>query len=149
MPTREPDLNIATHFSLWVNGREFSNAEDYWDGNWLNVLARVEAHGATVEASGAILRNSELAGFCRELEQMEITVSGRAHLECIEPNLDVVFEGDALGHIEAKVRITPDHMTQSHQFTFALDQTFLKPLIAACKDILGRYPIRDAEQRKS
>ncbi len=148
MPTREPDLNIATHFSLWVHGRAFPNAEDYWDGNWLDVLARVEADGAMVEARGTILRNSELAGFCRELEKMETTVSGRAHLECMEPNLNIAPEADALGHITAKVQITPDHLMQSHQFTFALDQTFLKPLIAACKEILARYPIREAERHQ-
>src|SRR5262245_58281939 len=47
----EPDLKLGG-FSLWVFGRQFPDANDYWDGNWLNVRARVEAPGALVEAPG-------------------------------------------------------------------------------------------------
>jgi hypothetical protein len=145
MPTREPDLNIANHLSLWVHGRERPNAADYWDGNWLNVMVRVEANGATVETSGPILRNNELADFCKGLEELQSTLTGEVRLVCIEPNLGITFTGNGLGHIAANISITPDHLTQTHQFTFALDQTYVRPLIAACKDILARYPIRDAE----
>src|SRR5262249_19116286 len=45
----EPDLKLDG-FSLWVLGRQFPGANDHWDGNWLNVRARVEAPGALVEA---------------------------------------------------------------------------------------------------
>ena len=143
MSMREPDLNIASHFSLWVHGRQFPDAQDYWDGNWLNVLARVKTDGAKVEASGAIVRNSEILGFCKELEALDSNVSGSAHLKCIEPDLDIVLKADTLGHIAITIMITPDQLNQSHTFKFDFDQTFLKPLIKACKDILSRYPIRE------
>jgi len=40
---------------LWVYGRQFPDATDAWDGNWLRITARRNERGATVEASGAIL----------------------------------------------------------------------------------------------
>jgi hypothetical protein len=148
MPTEDPDLKIAPYFSLWVYGREFPSSGDRWDGSWLDVEARVEAQGATVEVRGSFLRDSDIGEFCKELEQLTATLSGKAHLKCLEPNLDVTLLGDTLGHITAKILISPDHLTQSHEFIFALDQTHLNPLIAACKKILARYPIREPDGQR-
>jgi hypothetical protein len=64
MQSVEPDLKLGG-FSLSVFGHQFPNATDYWDGNWLNVRARVEAPGAVVEAQGAIVTAPELARFAK------------------------------------------------------------------------------------
>ena len=49
-----PDLHFCG-FSLWIDGRQFLGASDFWDGNWLMVRASMEASGAHVECEGPIL----------------------------------------------------------------------------------------------
>jgi hypothetical protein len=71
-----------------------------------------------------------------------IIFEGRA-LKCLELNLDVTIRGDS-GHAMVTVKITADHMTQSHEFIFSIDQTYFKPLIAECRKILSDYPIKGA-----
>ena len=129
-------------FSLWVLGRRFPDANDYWDGNWLNVRARVEAPGALVEAQGAIVFAPELAEFVKQLETLYTTLVGEAALRCMEPNLQVAIQGDSLGHVAVTLMITPDHMTQSHEFKFDLDQTYLGPFLNGCRSVLSRWPVR-------
>jgi hypothetical protein len=141
MKSVEPDLKLAG-FSLWVLGRQFPEANDFWDGNWLNVQARVQAPGASVEARGAFVRAPEIAKFVEELEALNSNLVGEAVLCCIEPTLRIVIRGDALGHLAAEVMITPDHMTQSHEFRFDLDQTYLGPLLDGCRHVLSNWPIR-------
>jgi len=141
MQAVEPDL-IFGGFSLWVLGRQFPNAEDYWDGNWLYVRARVEAPGASVEAQGAIVHTSELAAFAEQLESLHVNLVGEAALRCMEPNLQIAIRGDALGHTAVQIMITPDNMTQTHEFKFDLDQTYVGPLLNGCRNLLTRWPVR-------
>jgi len=137
----EPDLKLDG-FSLWVFGRQFPDASDYWDGNWLNVRARVETPGAVVEVQGPIVRAPELAKFVKQLETLHTNLVGEAALRCMEPNLQVAIRVNSLGHIRIKVMITPDHMTESHEFSFDLDQTYLGPFLAGCRSVLSRWPVR-------
>jgi len=137
----EPDLKLGG-FSLWVYGRQFPDANDYWDGNWLNVRARAEAFGALVEARGAFVHTPELADFAKQLETLHATLVGEAVLQCMEPNLQIAIRGDSIGHMELRVRITPDHMSQSHDFKFDLDQTYLSPFLNGFKSVLLRWPVR-------
>ena len=131
----EPDLKVAG-LSIWVLGRHFA------DQNWLNVRVRVEATGATVEARGPIIRAGELATFANELERLYTTLAGSASLKCLEPNLDVMIRADTRGQATATIRITPDHMTQSHEFVFSIDQTYFEQLIGKCRKILSDFPIK-------
>jgi hypothetical protein len=137
----EPDLKLAG-LSIWVLGRQFPHQNDYWDGNWLNVRVRVEATGTTVEAQGPIIHAGELVSFMKELEQLDSTLIGNASLKCIEPNLDVLIRCDARGQATTTIKITPDHMTQSHEFIFSIDQTYFKLVIAQGKKIISDYPIK-------
>lgn len=43
----EPSLSIAG-FQLWVHGRQFPEATDFYDGNWLRVTAHCKASAASV-----------------------------------------------------------------------------------------------------
>lgn len=139
----EPLLRISG-FALWVHNRQFPNADDFWDGNWLNVTAKVEANNARVRTGGSILHLSEVEAFASELVVLIKEISGTATLGgSLEPNLSVSLRGSKLGHVTATVAITPDHMSQSHKFTFEMDQTFLGPILASCQEILRRFPIRD------
>lgn len=137
---QEPNLTLG-HFSLWIQGRSCPDSNDFWDGNWLQSKVRVEASGAKIEIVGTFLRNTELLGFMQSVSRMSDKVAGTAELRCIEPNLGMVLAMDRLGHVDVKVSITPDHLTQSHNFSFMVDQTFLPPIVRACGRILERFPI--------
>ena len=140
------DLKLAG-LSLWVLGHQFPALDDFWDGNWLNVLVRVDAPGAFVEARGPIVHASELELFARELEVLNRELNGEAGLHCMEPNLRVTIRGESLGHATATIAISPDHMTQSHEFIFRIDQSYLKPAVSALNDILSRFPLRGTNER--
>lgn len=138
---KDPDLRLAG-FSLWVFGRQYEDAQDYWDGNWLNVHAEMETNGATVKANGAILHLSELTGFVGQLEILNNSLTGEAALKCLEPNLGMVIRAQSLGHLDVMINITPDHMTERHEFVGTIDQTYLGPLLTNCRRILENFPLR-------
>lgn len=138
---QKPDLQIAG-FSLWVIGRQFPDATEFWDANWLVVEARVEASGATVTARGPFVFATEIDRFCSGLKTMDQTLSGTARLDCMEPTLDVTLTCSPLGQASAAIALTPDHVTQLHKFTFDFDQTYLRPVLQDCLSILKRFPIK-------
>lgn len=136
-----PDLKLGG-LRLWVHGRQFPDADDYWDGNWLRVTARCDSDEASVVARGPILHLSELDRWWRKAEQLRQTLAGEARLDCREPNLSIVLKAASLGHLTMEVSITPDHLTQEHWFQFEIDQTYLPPLIVQIRSILETYPPR-------
>jgi hypothetical protein len=139
--TGEPDLKLAG-FSLWVWGRQFPDSNDYWDGNWLNIDARVEANGAVVKTNGPCLRTTDIERFGQQLEQLYENVQGTAKLDCLEPNLSIKVTCDKLGAVGVVVDITPDHITQKHQFIFSIDQSYLPETMNGCGRILASFPVK-------
>jgi hypothetical protein len=137
----DPDFKLGG-LTIWVHGYEFPDHNDFWDGSWLNVEVQVEAAGARVQTQGPILRADELDSFLGELELLDRTLVGTASLTCLEPNLAVEVRGSETGQVTAIVKLTPEPVTQSHEFTFELDQTYLKPAIAMGRAILARYPAK-------
>lgn len=137
-----PALKIAG-FQLWVHGRQFPEAEDSDDGNWLRVTAHCGATGASVWAQGAILMVTDIASFGDQCAAMLRGTSNTAALDPVEPELKVSFQAlDRLGHVRAKVEITPDHLVQSHQMEFEIDQSYLPDIIKQCLAVVQEYPIR-------
>ena len=73
-----------------------------------------------------------------------------AALDPLEPELRVAVETvDRLGHLRARVEITPDHLAQAHRMEFDLDQTYLPEIIKACTAVLKEYPVRGRANQKS
>ncbi len=135
-----PAFKIAG-FCVWVFGREFDAAEDYWDGNWLRVVAQCGAEGALVRASGAVLHLSEVQRWLEQLRPLHASLTGGAELACIEPYLNAKVDlKDGRGTLV--VDITPDHLTQQHKFEFQVDQSYLPELISALERLLREYPVR-------
>ena len=60
----------------------------------------------------------------------------------MEPNLEIEIRCGSLGQVAVKIMVTPDHMTQSQEFKFDLDQSYLGPFIDGCKSVLSRWPVR-------
>jgi hypothetical protein len=146
VPEREPDLACG-QLKIWVIGRQFSEAMDYWDGNWIDVVAECSDEGACVTVRGSILHLGEILKWHTDLAKMDETLSGSAELSTTEPNLHLKLSCDHLGHVLAVCSITPDHLNQSHTFRFEIDQSYLKAIVRDCHRILEAYPIRDPEQK--
>lgn len=136
-----PSIRIAG-LQIWVHSRQFPASEDYWDANWLNVTVHCGAQGAEVWTGGAIIHLSEIVGWVEACEAMARTLSGKASLECIEPDLNIQMRASPLGHIAMTVEITPDHLTQQHKFEFEVDQSYLARLVRDCRKVLAEYPIK-------
>ena len=137
----EPDLKLAG-LSLWATAREFEQSDDFWDGNWLKVRARVEAPGSYVETVGPWVRSDELARFSDQLTTLVRDLKGTAELDCIEPMLSAKVEIGVRGEVTVTVEITPDHLTQRHWFEFSIDQSYLTETLSGCRRLLARIPIR-------
>jgi hypothetical protein len=105
-----PDLKLEG-LQIWVQGRQFPDSHDYWDGNWLRVVAHCGGNGASVFATGSIIHLSELNRWLVETEELLKNLNGEAKLACMEPALSVTLKSGSLGHITMEVSITPDHMT--------------------------------------
>lgn len=137
----EPDLKLGG-LSLWVESRERPDDNDYSDGNWLVIRARVEAPGSSVELRGPWLRTDEVASFLTEIEAMSKDLRGKAALAPIEPAIKATLEMGSLGQIAVYVEATPDHLEQRHSFHFGFDQSYLPEIIRGCRKILLRFPIK-------
>ena len=141
-PGSDPDFRVAG-LSVWIEGREFEDVQDYWDGNWLKVVATCASPGAKVEAAGPILHLSEVASFLGECQTLSERLEGAAQLDCMEGNLQVSLEfSDGQGNIEASISLTPDPLTEEHAFVFAIDQSHLPFILRGLQAVLERFPIR-------
>lgn len=137
----KPSIKVAG-LQIWIHGREFPNADDFRDGNWLRATVHCGADGAAVWVSGSILHLSEVESWLQDLEKMNSSLTGKANLECMEPGLNIEMEIEPLGQILAKVEITPDNLKQYHTFEFEIDQSYLPKLIQNLKDVLSNHQIR-------
>jgi hypothetical protein len=136
-----PDIKLFG-LQIWIHGRQFPDANDYWDGNWLRITAHCGTHGADVWTSGPILNLPALVSWLAELEHLDRSLKGEASLVLMEPELRVKLTAGELGHISMQVEITPDIINQEHTFHFELDQSYLAPLVESCRKIVEEYPVR-------
>ena len=139
----EPDLDLAG-LKLWVHGYEFPNADDYWDGNWLNATAICSSNGAAVEVHGVFVRTDEISEWQRTVDKLEADLKDEAKLVCMEPYISVTLTAGSLGAIAMEVQITPNHLNQEHRFEFSIDQSYLARLSSQCARILQAFPLRSA-----
>jgi hypothetical protein len=143
----EPVLKIGP-LRIWVHGRQYPDATDGWDGNWLRVTAHCGADGASVAVSGAILDTVSFATFGQQLATLHQSLTGEARLESVEPNLSarIVARGGA-GQLTLRVDMTSNPLDQGHWFAYEIDQSYLPGAIAACEAVIQRYPVRSPAER--
>lgn len=138
----EPALKVAG-LQIWIHGRQFPDAMDSDDGNWLRVTVHCGAAGASVLARGAILQVPDIVQWGEECALLLAGKVAKATLDPWEPELRALIDSpDAVGHLNLRVEITPDHLHQEHVFDFAIDQSYLPGLIAQCEQIARAYPVR-------
>jgi hypothetical protein len=136
-----PDVLVGG-LAIWVLGREFPDSHDFWDGNWLRVTVHCGGGGASVDVSGSIAHLIELDRWRVSTKSLYDTSGGIAKLECMEPTLSVDMTYDSFGRIEMNVSITPNRLSQRHEFTFTIDRTALPAFIQQLEAVLTTYPIR-------
>lgn len=141
MMSEDPDVKLAG-LSLWALSYQFPESADYWDGNWLRVQIVLEARRCHIEVNGSFLRTDELLSFADQLRHLNDDLKGDATLECMEPTLNCRVSCKPRGHIEVTVNLTPDHLSQSHQVHFEIDQSYLGTLLQDCSRLLTRFPVR-------
>jgi len=137
-----PPTIVVGGLRIWVHGRQYPDTEDYWDGNWLRVTVLCGASGAEVRVSGAIIHLGEVAEWLSGTESLHQKLTGSAALKCVEPELHVEMEMTKHGQLVMTVNITPDNLTQQHEFKFDLDQSYLPNVIRACREVLSKYPLK-------
>lgn len=141
----EPHIKLEG-LQIWVHQREFPDAIDYWDANWLMITALCKAQNAVVQTSGPLIHLSEIVDWLNQCKKLRATLSGQANIKCMEPELSVYLKADdELGHISMRVEITPDPLKQAHSFEFEIDQTYLESLIESCQKVLFQYPLKYAK----
>jgi len=59
-------------------------------------------------------------------------------MKCMEPNLCLALHMKKTGTMEFDVKLTPDHLSEMHQYFDELDQTFLPPMIESIERILSK-----------
>lgn len=138
----EPDISVGG-LSLWMRAREFPEATDHWDANWLNTVAHCQYPGARVSVDGPFVRTTELHEFAAACSRLHETLAGEAALQTLEPYLKVSLRGNGRGQIEVAISITSDHLNQQHSFLGEIDQTDLPSIVAGCRRVLERFPIVD------
>ena len=138
---RSPDLKIGG-LHLWVQGRQFPESNDYWDGNWIVVTAECRYPQSSVRAEGPFVHLGEVADLLKGCKALYASLQGSAALSCMEPHLRADLTATGLGHINLVISLTPDHLTEEHVFRTELDQSYLPEIISACQSILDRYPLK-------
>jgi hypothetical protein len=130
-------------FQLSVHRRQFPDAHDRWDGNWLCVTAQCAQAGAIVAADGPILESGDLERFRDELASMVAGGRGGAVLRGAEPNVVLgVTAPEGLGQWQVRVELTPEPRSQGHWFAFAVDPSYAVQAVRQLDAVLALYPVR-------
>ena len=141
-PSQAPAIELGD-FQLTVHRRQFPDAHDRWDGNWLHVTAQCLQGGALVAASGPILEAADVRRFRDGLTELARTQTGVAELRGTEPHVVVwVAAAEGSGDLRVRVELTPDPQRQGHWFAYALDRSYLGPAIRQLDAVLALFPVR-------
>lgn len=137
---------MVAGLQVWVHGREFPDAMDADDGNWLRVTAHCGSSGASVCVGGSILQVTDIFRWGQQIALLLERKVDKAALDPLEPALSALIDSpDSLGHLRLWVEITPDHLHQKHVFDFEIDQSYLPGLITQCEQIGREYPVRGVQ----
>ena len=142
--TPEPLALTLAGFRLTVLGREFPHHHDYWDGNWLQVVAVCADESATASAKGPFVRTDEIAALAAALQALLDGSTGAERLNLLEQELAFAFARSAADTIAFSVKILPDDPSGMQWFTFDVAAADVAAAIQQCRAILDAFPIRDS-----
>lgn len=137
----EPDIELE-HLRIWIHGRQFPDATDYWDVNWAETTVHCEVPGASVWIGGSILHLSEIRDWaiqCHNSFDAFSPFTGNIKLETMEPNLKIGLQVSQTGRINVEVDLFSDENHNSHHLSFEVDQTYMPKFTAGCENILKKF----------
>lgn len=141
-PAQAPAIELGD-FQLVVHRRQFPDAHDRWDGNWLEVSARCGQAGAIVVTAGPILEAIDLQRFGDDLKTLADVNAGEAVLRGTEPYIVVrVAAVDGLGQLRVRVELSAEPRFQGHWFEYAIDPSYLADAIRQIDAVLAAFPVR-------
>ena len=125
-----------------VLDRAHPDADDYWDGNWLRTVLDVSA-GYFAGSVAVDLRADELKDLREQLATLYEASEGEASFTTMENWVEILFHRDSLGHVQVRGEVSdnPGRMGNSLRFQYALDQTFLPPIIDALDAAEASWPV--------
>ena len=132
----------SEQLSIHVTRREFPEASDYWDGNWVYATIQIRA-GAFRGEYEALLRTNELASFRDQLATLHAALNGSATFETMEHWLRVDIQGDGRDHFlaECEARDQPG-VGNTLRFELTFDQTELPPVLATLDEVVRAFPVK-------
>jgi hypothetical protein len=132
----------SEHVAIEVTRREFPEAADYWDGNWVYATVRISV-GAFRGEYEALLRTTEFASFRGGLARLQADLKGEAAFESMEEWLQMNVTGDGRGHFVAKCEARDEPGTGNLlRFELHFDQTELPLVIATVDAVLAAFPVK-------
>ena len=135
-----PDLRVGD-IALWTLGRLAHPTPDPW---WVDEIVCCVAVGGGIaaELKGQI-PSRNFASFLENLERCYESISGRAQLDGSDMGLVLEFDVSARGRVKVETRLfSPGTWYGQLAAELDVDQSYLPPLIAACRRILERFPVR-------
>lgn len=129
--------------SIEVLGRQFPEAMDWSDGNWLTSPIHIDVGRFRADLP-AMLRVDELARFRAGLEEISQTLAGEAVLESMEGWLRLTVRCSSRGSLQV-VGTAVDLPGAGNELRFeigGMDQSFLPELIAQLSAMERALPLR-------
>jgi hypothetical protein len=127
----------ADFFRLSIRERQFPEAADYWNANFLVSDLEISA-GAFRGAFGAVIRNEDLERFLRQLRLLYERASGGASLEVSDwLSLDILAEG----HSQMKVWCQVDDGHNNLEGRWAFERAGLLTIIEQIETVCSVYPV--------
>ena len=125
-----------------VLGRSHPGANDYWDGNWVNVVIDIVVGGFR-GSLGACLFSEDFVHLHQGLSKLHSSLSGRYEFEAMEEQLTLQIFGDGKGHFEIN-GVVIDQAANGNQlhFSFDVEQTCLPNVLAELDEIIRQFPVK-------
>jgi hypothetical protein len=129
------------HVIVRPSRREYPEAEDYDDGNWVDATIEIAA-GAFRGTFDAMLRAEDFVRFRDELRPLYENLAGKARFDTMEGWLRIDVQGDGKGHFHAACEAI-DQPGPGHRLTFKIefDQTELPAIVQRLDAICDAVPI--------
>jgi hypothetical protein len=124
-----------------LNGRTHPDADDYWDGNWLQASVTIQAGGFHGSVDGD-LRTEELARFLEQLADVQKTLSGTAEFHTMEEWLSIRVTGNGRGHMTIRCVVwDAPGVGNTLECQLTADQTFTKKTVEELAAAVKAYPV--------
>lgn len=99
--------------------------------------AKCDGPGAWVVAEPCCLIG-DIEKWYADLDKLYKDIEGKVSFFALESDFKIGMTGNKLGQIELTIDISSDPLTQSHQFIFELDQSYLPSVVTQLKAVSKR-----------